>query len=60
MEWQEQLEKYMKRANASVECFGRFHESDDLTRLSEDCEKLIELCKHAKEAIAFMDTHNIE
>lgn len=60
MEWQEQLEKYMKRANDSMECFRQFHESDDLTHLSEDCEKLIELCKHAKEAIDFMNSHNIK
>lgn len=60
MEWQEQIEEYMKRANDSAECFRRFHESDDLTRLSEDCEKLIELCRHASEAIAFMDAHNIK
>lgn len=60
MEWKEQLEKYMKRANDRMECFRRFHESDDLTHLSEDCEKLIELCRHAREAIAFMDAHNIK
>ena len=60
MEWQEQLEKYMKRANASMECFRRYHGSDDLIHLSEDCEKLIEICKNAKEAIEFMDLHNIK
>lgn len=58
-EWQEQLEKYMKRANASMECFRLYHGVDDLIHLSEDCEKLIELCKHAKEAIEFMNTNNI-
>lgn len=60
MEWQEQLEKCMKRANDSMECFRRFHESDDLLHLSEDCEKLLEICKHAKEAIDFMDAHGIK
>ncbi len=60
MEWQEQLEKYMKRANDSMECFRRYHDSDDLTHLSEDCEMLIEICKHTKEVIAFMDTHGID
>ena len=59
MQWQEQLEKYMKRANDSMECFRRFHETDDLIHLSEDCEKLIELCNHTKEAIGFMDKNNI-
>ncbi len=59
MEWQEQLEKYMKRANDSMECFRRYHSSDDLTHLSEDCEKLIKLCNQTKEVIAFMDAHGI-
>ena len=59
MQWQEQLEKYMKRANDSMECFRRFHETDDLIHLSEDCEKLIELSNHTKEAIGFMDKNNI-
>ena len=60
MEWQEQLEKYMKRANDCMECFRLYHNSDDLIHLSEDCEKLIELCNHAKEAIEFMDAHGIK
>lgn len=59
MEWQEQLEKYMKRANDSMECFRRYHGTDDLMCLIEDCEKLIELSKHAKETIDFMDKNNI-
>lgn len=54
MEWQEQLEKYMKRANDSMECFRLYHEADDLTHLKEDCEKLIVLCNNAKEAIDFI------
>ena len=49
IEWQEQLEKYMKRANDSMECFRLYHGADDLIHLTEDCEKLIELCKHTKE-----------
>ena len=60
MEWQEQLEKYMKRANDCMQCFKLYHGTDDLIHLSEDCEKLIEICKHAKEAIEFMDTHGIK
>lgn len=60
MEWQEQLEKYIKRANDSLKCFGLYHDTDDLIHLSEDCEKLIELCNHTKIAIEFMDTHNIK
>jgi len=60
MEWQEQLEKYMKRANDSMECFRLYHESDDLVHLSEDCEKLIKLCTQTKEVIAFMNANNIK
>ncbi len=55
IQWQEQLEKYMKRANDSMECFRRYHEPDDLTHLSEDCEKLIETCNNAKEAIRTLE-----
>lgn len=60
MLWQEQIEKHMERANDSAECFELYHGTDDLIRLVEDCEKLIEVCNHAKEAIEFMDTHNIK
>lgn len=60
MQWVEQLEKYMKRANDCMECFKLYHGSDDLIHLAEDCEKLIELCDHAKKAIEFMDDHNIK
>ena len=60
MQWKEQLEKYMKRANDSMECFRRFSESDDLEHLIEDCEKLIEAAKHAKSSIEFMDNNLIK
>ena len=60
MLWKEQLEKYMKRANDSMECFRRFSESDDLEHLIEDCEKLIEAAKHAKSSIEFMDYNFIK
>lgn len=60
MQWQEQLEKYIKRANDSMECFRHYHEVNDLAHLSEDCIKLVELCKQTKEVIDFMDAHNIK
>ena len=60
MQWQEQLDKYMKRANDSMECFRLYHNSDDLIHLSEDCEKLIELCNYTKDAIEFMDVRGIK
>lgn len=60
MQWQEQLERYMKRVNDSMECFKRFHGTDDLTHVIEDCERLIELCNNTKEAIEFMNAYNIK
>ena len=57
--WNEQLEKYVKRANDSMECFRRFKEVDDLEHLIEDCEKLAEIAKQAKQAIEYMDYNNI-
>lgn len=60
MEWQEQLGKYMKRANDSMECFRLYHGLDDLIHLSEDCEKLIELCNQIEEVIEFMDKNDIQ
>lgn len=59
-QWEEILEKYMKRANDSMECFRRFHEADDLEHLIEDCEKILENAKHAKKAIDFMDVNGIK
>ena len=32
-QWKEILEKYMKRANDSMECFRRFEEASDLEHL---------------------------
>ena len=57
--WNERLEKCLKRANNSMECFRRFEEVDDLKRLIEDCEKLAEIAKQAKKAIEYMDCNNI-
>ena len=59
-QWKEQLEKHIKRANDSMECFRRFHDSDSLEHLKEDAEKIIYYCEHAKEAIDFMDLHGIK
>lgn len=59
MLWREQIEKHMKRANDSMECFRRFSEADDLDHLIEDCEKIIENAKRAREAIVNMDVLGI-
>lgn len=54
-QWQELLEKYMKRANDSMECFRIYHESDDLRHLKEDAVKIIEYCNKTIEVIDTMD-----
>lgn len=53
--WREELEKNMKRANDSMECFRRFSEADDLEHLIEDCERVLENARAAKKAIEHMD-----
>lgn len=58
-EWYEILEKHMKRANDSMECFRRFSEASDLEHLIEDCEKILENAKQAKKAIDYMDYNGI-
>ena len=59
-QWKETLEKHMKRANESMECFRRFEETGDLEHLIEDCEKILENAKQAKKAIEFMDYNEIK
>lgn len=56
----EEIEKHMKRANDSMECFRRFEEASDLEHLIEDCEKILEAAKRAKNAIEFMDYNGIK
>lgn len=58
--WREQIEKHIKRANDSMECFRRFSEADDLEHLIEDCEKIIENAQAAKKAIETMNFLGIE
>ena len=60
LEWREQIEKHVKRANDSMDCFRRFKDADSLERLIEDCEKIIDYAKHTKEVIEFMDQHGIK
>ncbi len=60
MEWQELLEKYMKRANDSMECFRRFQSKDDLEHLKEDAEELMKACSYAISAIKYMDANGIK
>ena len=37
-QWEEQLEKYVKRLNDSMECFRRFHGDSDAEHIMEDAE----------------------
>ena len=55
MQWREQIEKHVIRANNSFECFRRFGGASDLEHLIEDCEKIIENARKAKEIIENMD-----
>ena len=60
LQWREQIEKHVKRANDSMECFRRFGEASDLDHLIEDCEKILENAKKAKEIIERMDVMGIK
>lgn len=60
MEWQELLEKYMKRANDSMECFRRFQSEDDLEHLKEDAQELMKTCSYAISAIKYMEANGIK
>lgn len=59
-QWEEQIEKYMKRLNDSMECFRLFHEADDLTHMLEDIEKLSENVTYCRKAIEHMDLLGIK
>ena len=58
-QWEEQIEKHMKRLNESMECFRRFHETDDLTHMLEDIENLTKNITQCRKAIEYMDVHGI-
>lgn len=60
MQWREVLEKYMKRANESMECFRRFNGADDLEHLIDDCESILDNARAAKKAIEHMDYYGIK
>lgn len=58
-QWQEQLEKYVKRLNDSMECFRRFHEDIDAENIMEDAEKIAEIARETKEVIYNMNLMGI-
>lgn len=57
--WEEQIEKYMKRLNDSMECFRQFHGVDDLTDMLEDIENLTETVKKCHKALNYMNLWGI-
>lgn len=58
--WQERIENQIQRANDSMECFRRYHEADDLQRLIEDAQRIIECATHCKQAIEYIKTNDIQ
>lgn len=60
MLWQEQLEKYAKRLNDSMECFRRFHEDSDVEHIAEDAKKIAEIAEQTKKVICHMDLLGME
>ena len=58
-QWEEQIEKHMKRLIESMECFRRFHETDDLTHMLEDIENLTKNITQCRKAIEYMDAYGI-
>lgn len=58
-QWQEQLEKYVKRLNDSMECFRRFHEDSDAEHIMEDAEKIAEIARNTKEIIYHMNLKGV-
>lgn len=59
-EWDEQLDKAMKKLDESKQCYQKFRDPSHLDWMREDAEKLIEIVKNVKEVITFMDEHGIK
>jgi len=59
-QWEEQLEKYVKRLNDSMECFRRFHQDSDAEHIMEDAEKIVEIAQHTKTVIYNLDLMGVK
>ena len=59
-QWEEQLEKYVKRLNDSMECFRRFHQDSDAEHIMEDAEKIAEIAKRTKTVIYNLDLMGVK
>ncbi|MBR1750876.1 MAG: hypothetical protein IJ740_08360 [Ruminococcus sp.] len=57
--WDEQISKAKKRLAYSKKCYELFGDTDSKMWIEEDEKKLAELEQHKKEAIEFMDAHEI-
>ncbi len=58
-EWTETIKEHQKRLDASIKCFELFKGIDDLDRIIEDCEKIIENAKHTQQVINYIKQNNI-
>ena len=58
--WEEEMEKYVKRVNDSMECFRRFHEDSDAEHVMEDAEKLADVARRVRDVIYFMEVEKIQ
>ena len=54
-QWEEQLEKCIKRANESMESFRRYHDESSVDFLIEDAQKIEDVARNVKEVIHRMD-----
>lgn len=60
MEWNEALAKAEKRLAESEECHRLYGDEDSKQWIEEDKAKVEKIKGQMREAIAFMDAHNIQ
>lgn len=60
MQWNEKLQKAMKRLEDSKKCYELYKDEDSKQWIAEDEQKVAKIEKQIKEVIAFMDEHNIK
>ena len=58
--WNEQLEKAKNRLEESKKCYELYQDDDSKKWIAEDEKKVADIEKKIKEAVAFMDEHNIK
>ena len=60
MEWNEVLAKAEKKLGDSKKCYELYGDDDSKRWIEEDEKKVAEIKQSIKEAIEFMDSHNIK